>query len=173
MKGIAIDPLQATATAEGGVVWGELNDAAAEHGLAVTGGAVSGTGIAGYTLGGGLGWLMARHGLASDNLLAVELVTAEGDLLRVDGASHADLFWALRGGGGNFGVATSFTYRLHPIKTVVGGLIAHPLGAAPALLRFYRDAVADASDDLTVFAGLVHAPDGSGAKLAALIVFHT
>jgi FAD/FMN-containing dehydrogenase len=173
MKGIAIDPLQATATADGGVVWGELNDAAAEHGLAVTGGAVSGTGIAGYTLGGGLGWLMARHGLASDNLLAVELVTAEGDVLHVDAASHADLFWALRGGGGNFGVATSFTYRLHPLQTIVGGLIAHPLDAAPDLLRFYRDAVADASDDLTVFAGLVHAPDGSGAKLAALIVFHT
>jgi FAD/FMN-containing dehydrogenase len=173
MNGIAIDPVQATATAEGGVVWGELNDAAAEHGLAVTGGAVSGTGIAGYTLGGGLGWLMARHGLASDNLLAVELVTAEGDVLHVDAASHPDLFWALRGGGGNFGVATSFTYRLHPVKTVVGGLIAHPLDAAPDLLRFYRDAVAHASDDLTVFAGLVHAPDGSGAKLAALIVFHT
>jgi FAD/FMN-containing dehydrogenase len=173
MKGIAIDPDQATATAEGGVIWGELNDAAAEHGLAVTGGAVSGTGIAGYTLGGGLGWLMAKYGLAADNLLAVELVTAEGDVLKVDAASHADLFWALRGGGGNFGVATSFTYRLHPVRTIVGGLIAHPLAAAPDLLRFYRDAVADASDDLTVFAGLVHAPDGSGAKLAALIVFHT
>ena len=173
MKGIAIDPGQATGTAEGGVIWGELNDAAAEHGLAVTGGAVSGTGIAGYTLGGGLGWLMAKYGLAADNLLAAELVTAEGDVLHVDAASHADLFWALRGGGGNFGVATSFTYRLHPIQTIVGGLIAHPLDAAPDLLRFYRDAVTDASDDLTVFAGLVHAPDGSGAKLAALIVFHT
>ena len=87
--------------------------------------------------------------------------------------SHADLFWALRGGGGNFGVATSFTYRLHPVRTIVGGLIAHPFEAAPDLLRFYRSAVADASDDLTVFAGLVHAPDGSGAKLAALIAFHT
>jgi FAD/FMN-containing dehydrogenase len=173
MKGIAIDPDLATATAEGGVTWGELNNAAAEHGLAVTGGAVSGTGIAGYTLGGGLGWLMARYGLAADNLLAVELVTAECDVLRVDAACHPDLFWALRGGGGNFGIATSFTYRLHPIQTVVGGLIAHPIEAAPELLRFYRDAVADASDDLTVFAGLVHAPDGSGAKLSALVVFHT
>ena len=172
MKRIAIDPYQATATAEGGVNWGELNQAADEHGLAVTGGTVSGTGIAGYTLGGGLGWLMAKYGLAADNLLAVELVTAEGDVLHVDTASHADLFWALRGGGGNFGVATSFTYRLHPLETTVGGLIAHPLEAAPALLRFYRDAVRDASDDLTVFAGLVHAPDGSGAKLAALVVFH-
>ena len=173
MKAIAIDSDQATATAGGGVIWGELNDAAAEHGLGVTGGAVSGTGIAGYTLGGGLGWLMAKYGLAADNLLAVELVTAEGDVLHVDAASHADLFWALRGGGGNFGVATSFTYRLHPVRTIVGGLIAHPLEAAPDLLRFYRGAVADASDDLTVFAGLVHAPDGSGVKLAALIAFHT
>jgi FAD/FMN-containing dehydrogenase len=173
LKGIAIDPNEATATAEGGVIWAELNDAAAEHGLAVTGGAVSGTGIAGYTLGGGLGWLMANYGLAADNLLAVELVTAEGDVLHVDATSHSDLFWALRGGGGNFGVATSFTYRLHPVATIVGGLIAHPIEAAPELLRFYRDALANASDDLTVFAGLVHAPDGSGAKLAALVVFHT
>ena len=93
-------------------------------------------------------------------------------MLEVDASSHPDLFWALRGGGGNFGVATSFTYRLHPVGTVTGGLIAHPIDAAPELLRFYRDAVAGASDDLTVFAGLVHAPDGSGAKLAALVVFH-
>jgi FAD/FMN-containing dehydrogenase len=173
MKAITIDPDRATAIAEGGVIWGELNDAAAEHGLGVTGGAVSGTGIGGYTLGGGLGWLMAKHGLAADNLLAVEVVTAEGDVLHADATAHVDLFWALRGGGGNFGVATSFTYRLHPVRTIVGGLIAHPFEAAPDLLRFYRSAVADASDDLTVFAGLVHAPDGSGAKLAALIAFHT
>jgi FAD/FMN-containing dehydrogenase len=172
MKDIAVDPEHATATAEGGVTWGELNDAAGAYGLAVTGGAVSTTGIAGYTLGGGLGWLMARYGLASDNLLAVQLVTADGEVLEVDASSHPDLFWALRGGGGNFGVATSFTYRLHPVSMVTGGLIAHPIEAAPELLRFYRDAVADAPDDLTVFAGLVHAPDGSGAKLAALVVFH-
>jgi FAD/FMN-containing dehydrogenase len=173
MKGITIDPDQATATAEAGVLWAELNDAAAKHGLAVTGGAISTTGIAGYTLGGGLGWLMAKHGLSADNLLAVELVTADGEVLEVDANSHSDLFWALRGGGGNFGVATSFTYRLHPLEMVVGGLIAHPIDAAPELLRFYRDAVADCSDDLTVFAGLVHAPDGSGAKLSAMVVFHT
>ena len=172
MKGIAVDPDRGTATAGGGVVWGELNEAAAAHGLAVTGGAVSGTGIAGYTLGGGLGWLMGKYGLAADNLLAVELVTAEGDILHVDAVSHRDLFWALRGGGGNFGVVTSFTYRLHRVETIVGGLIAHPIEAAPDLLRFYRDAVADCSDDLTVYAGLVHAPDGSGAKLSALVVFH-
>jgi FAD/FMN-containing dehydrogenase len=172
MKDIAVDPERATATVQGGVTWGELNDAAGAHGLAVTGGVVSTTGIAGYTLGGGLGWLMARHGLAADNLEAVELVTAGGEVLDVDTASHPDLFWALRGGGGNFGVATSFTYRLHRVGMITGGLIAHPIEAAGELLRFYRDAVADASDDLTVFAGLVHAPDGSGAKLAALVVFH-
>ena len=173
MKGITVDPAARTATVEGGVVWAELNDAAAAHGLATTGGNVSTTGVAGYTLGGGLGWLMSKYGLAADNLLAVELVTADGEILQVDGSSHPDLFWALRGGGGNFGVATSFTFRLHPLRTIIGGLIAHPLEAAPALLRFYRDAVAEASDDLTVFAGLVHAPDGSGTKLSALVVFHT
>ena len=173
MKGITVDPAARTARVEGGVLWAELNDAAAEHGLAVTGGTVSSTGVAGYTLGGGLGWLMAKYGLAADNLLGVELVTADGEILQVDSSSHADLLWALRGGGGNFGVATSFTFRLHPLRTIVGGLIAHPLEAGTELLRFYRDAVADAPDDLTVFAGLVHAPDGSGAKLAALVVFHT
>jgi FAD/FMN-containing dehydrogenase len=173
MKGITVDPERETATAEGGVTWAELNAAAAAHGLAVTGGAVSTTGIAGYTLGGGLGWLMSKYGLAADNLLAVEHVTADGEVLRVDAASHPDLFWALRGGGGNFGVATSFTYRLHRLETVVGGLIAHPIDAARDMLRFYRDALAGCSDDLTVFAGVVHAPDGSGAKLAAMVVFHT
>jgi FAD/FMN-containing dehydrogenase len=172
MKDITIDPDQGTATAQGGVTWNELNEAAGNHGLAVTGGAVSTTGIAGYTLGGGLGWLMGKYGLASDNLEGVELVTADGDVLDVDAESHPDLFWALRGGGGNFGVATSLTYRLHRLSTVTGGLIAHPIDAAPDLLRFYRDAVADVSDDLTVFAGLVHAPDGSGVKLAALVVCH-
>ena len=116
---------------------------------------------------------MAKHGLAADNLLAVELVNADGDVLDVTDASDPDLFWALRGGGGNFGVATNFTYRLHPLAMVTGGLIAHPIDAAPELLRFYRDAVADCPDDLTVFAGVVHAPDGSGTKLSAMVVFHT
>jgi FAD/FMN-containing dehydrogenase len=173
MKRVDVDPAAATATAGGGVTWGELNDAAAEHGLAVTGGAISTTGIGGYTLGGGLGWLMSKYGLASDNVLGVELVTADGEVLDVNADSHPDLFWALRGGGGNFGVATSFTYQMHPVRMIVGGLIAHPIDAAPELLRFYRDAVATCSDDLTVWTGLVHAPDGSGHKIAALVVFHT
>jgi FAD/FMN-containing dehydrogenase len=173
MKGIQIDAKARTARAEGGLTWAELNDGIAEHGLAVTGGAISTTGIAGLTLGGGLGWLMAKYGLAADNVLAIDLVDAEGAQLHVTEASDPDLFWALRGGGGNFGIATTFSYRLQPLEMVTGGLIAHPIDAAPELLRFYRDAVADSPDDLTVFAALVHAPDGSGMQLSAMMVFHT
>ena len=173
MKGTEVDAEARTVRAEGGLTWAELNGATAEHGLAVTGGVISSTGIAGLTLGGGLGWLMAKHGLAADNLLAVELVNAAGEVRDVTETSDPDLFWALRGGGGNFGIATTFTYRLHPLEMVTGGLIAHPVDAAPELLRFYRDAIADASDDLTAFAALVHAPDGSGMKISALAVFHT
>ncbi|HEX6762081.1 MAG TPA: FAD-binding oxidoreductase [Gaiellaceae bacterium] len=173
MRGIRVDPAARTVRAQGGVLWRELNRETAAHGLAVTGGAISTTGIAGLTLGGGLGWLMAKHGLAADNVIGIELVKADGSIVDVTADSDPDLFWALRGGGGNFGVAASFEYRLHPLTTVVGGLIAHPVDVAPELLRFYRDAVAGASDDLTVFAALVHAPDGSGHKLAAMMVFHT
>src|SRR5712691_1958253 len=173
MKGIRVDPDARTVRAQGGVLWRELNRETAAHGLAVTGGAISATGIAGLTLGGGLGWLMAKYGLAADNVRGVELVTAGGEILNVTVDSHPDLFWALRGGGGNFGVAASIEYRLHPLQMVTGGLIAHPIEAAGDLLRFYRDAVPSASDDLTVFCALVHAPDGSGMKLAAMVVFHT
>jgi FAD/FMN-containing dehydrogenase len=173
MKGVHVDPAERTVRAQGGVLWREFNRETAAHGLATTGGAISTTGIAGLTLGGGLGWLMAKHGLAADNLLSVELVTADGDIVEVSESSDSDLFWALRGGGGNFGIAASLKYQLHPLEIVTGGLIAHPIDAAGDLLRFYRDAVAGSSDDLTVFAGLVHAPDGSGMKLAAMIVFHT
>ncbi|HEY7206947.1 MAG TPA: FAD-binding oxidoreductase [Gaiellaceae bacterium] len=173
MKGVRVDPAARTVRAQGGVTWRELNRETAAHGLAVTGGAISTTGIAGLTLGGGLGWLMAKFGLAADNLLGVELVTADGQIFDVTEESDPDRFWALRGGGGNFGIAASFEYRLHPLTMVTGGLIAHPIEAGPEMLRFYRDAVASASDDLTVFAGLVHAPDGSGHKLAAMVVFHT
>jgi FAD/FMN-containing dehydrogenase len=173
MKGIHVDPVTRTVRAQGGVIWGELNREAAAHGLAVTGGAVSTTGIAGYTLGGGLGWLMARHGLAADNVLGVELVTADGQILDVRADTHPDLLWALKGGGGNFGVAASIEYQLHPLGMIVGGLIAHPFDVAGDLLRFYREQCEQTSDDLTLFAGLVHAPDGSGMKLSALLVFHT
>ena len=157
MKRATVDPEARIVVAQGGMTWGELNAAAAEHGLAVTGGAVSTTGIAGFTLGGGLGWLMSKYGLAADNVVAIELVTADGEILDVTADSHPDLFWALRGGGGNFGIATTFTYRLHPLTMVTGGLIIHPVDVAPDLMRFYRDAVAALPDDLTVFR---HEADG-------------
>jgi FAD/FMN-containing dehydrogenase len=173
MKGIHVDPAAGRVRAQGGVLWRELNRECAAYGLAVTGGAISTTGIAGFTLGGGLGWLMAKHGLAADNVTSVELVTADGSIANVTEESDAELFWGLRGGGGNFGIAASFEYRVHQLRMVTGGLIAHPFDAAPELLRWWRDAVADASDDLTVFAVIAHAPDGSGLKIAALAVFHT
>jgi FAD/FMN-containing dehydrogenase len=172
LKGIYVDPEARTVRAQGGVIWAEFNRETSLHGLAMTGGAVSTTGIAGLTLGGGLGWLLGVHGLAADNLLSVELVTADGEVLNVNEQSDPDLFWALRGGGGNFGVATSFEYRLHPLSEVVGGLIAYPIEAARDVLRFWRDFTPSAPDELTVFAGLVHAPDGSGMKLSALVICH-
>jgi hypothetical protein len=172
MKDVAVDPARATVTAQGGVTWGELNAAAGAHGLAVTGGVVSTTGIAGYTLGGGLGWLMAKHGLAADNRLSVELVTAAGEVLDVDAGSHPDLSGRCGAAAATSGSPPRLPTAFHPVGAVTGGLIANPIEAAPELLRIYRDALADASDELTVFAGLVHAPDGSGAKLAALVAFH-
>ncbi|HET6848517.1 MAG TPA: FAD-binding oxidoreductase [Gaiellales bacterium] len=173
MRSVEVDPAAKTARAQGGALWSDLNDAAHEHGLAVTGGAISSTGIGGYTLGGGLGWLMSTQGLAADNLIGVELVTATGEVLEVDDASHPDLMWALRGGGGNFGVATALTYRLHQQPMVVGGFIVHPIERAADMLRFYREAAANCPDELTVFAALVHAPDGSGMKVAGMLVCHT
>jgi FAD/FMN-containing dehydrogenase len=172
MKGMYVDPDARTMRAQGGVIWSEFNRETAVHGLAVTGGAISTTGIAGLTLGGGLGWLMGIHGLAADNLLAVELVNADGAVLNVTAESDPDLFWALRGGGGNFGIATSFEYRLHPLSEVVGGLIAHPFEAAGDVLRFYREFTQSVPDELTVFAGLVYAPGSSDLRLAALVVCH-
>jgi FAD/FMN-containing dehydrogenase len=173
MRGIHVDRDAMTLRAQGGCLWAELNREAALHGLATTGGAISHTGVSGLTLGGGLGWLMAKHGLAADNVIAVELVTAEGRVLDVTADSDPDLFWALRGGGGNYGIAASIKFRLHPMPTVTGGLIAHPIERAGEMLRFYRDLAPTVSEDLTVFAGLFHAPDGSGMKLAGLVVFHT
>ena len=114
---------------------------------------MSSTGIVGLTLGGGEGWLMGRYGMTVDNLLAVELVTAEGGVLLVSEQHNPDLFWALRGGGGNFGVATAFEYRAHPVDTVVGGMVLHPLDRAADVWSFYRDFTAEASDALTVFSG--------------------
>jgi FAD/FMN-containing dehydrogenase len=172
MKGIHVDPAARTVWAQGGVIWREFNREAAVHGLATTGGVISTTGVAGLTLGGGLGWLLGKYGLSADNLVSIELVTAAGEVLTVTAGEHPDLFWALRGGGGNFGIASSFEFRAHPLRQVLGGLVAHPFTAAAEVLRFYRDFTASVPDELTAFAALVHAPDGSGVPLAALIVCH-
>ena len=173
MKGIRVDGPARTARAEAGLTWGELDRETQLHGLATTGGSVSTTGIAGYTLGGGLGWLMGKCGLAVDNLLSVDLVLADGSFVTASSRRHADLFWAVRGGGGNFGVATSFEYRLHAIgPTVTGGLVVHPFEQAKGLFRFYRDLTAAAPDELTLYAGLLHAADGSGVKMAAIAACH-
>ena len=126
MKGIHVDPVRRTARAQGGVTWREFNRETQAHGLATTGGVISTTGIAGLTLGGGLGWLMAKYGLAMDNLLSAEVVTASGDIVRASKEENADLFWGLQGGGGNFGAVSWLEYRLHPVGTVTSGLIAYP-----------------------------------------------
>jgi FAD/FMN-containing dehydrogenase len=172
MKGIHVDPQARTAHADGGVTWGEFNDATARFGLATTGGVISTTGVAGLTLGGGLGWLMGTHGLSVDNLLSVDLVTPGGEELIVSGDDHPDLFWALRGGGGNFGVVTSFEFRLHPLREVYGGLVAHPFDAARDALGLFREFAASIPDELSVMPLLVHAPDGSGTPLMAFGICH-
>ena len=173
MRGVHVDPRARTARAQGGATWSGFNRETQLHGLATTGGVVSSTGVAGLTLGGGLGWLMGRYGLALDNLLSAEVVQADGRVVAASEREHPDLFWALRGGGGNFGVVTSFEYRLHPVGPVVtGGLVAWPFAAAFDVLRHFRDVTASLPDDLTVFGGLVHAPDGSGEKLAVMVMCH-
>jgi FAD/FMN-containing dehydrogenase len=154
MKGIHVDPVRRTVRAQGGVTWREFNRETQVHGLATTGGQVSTTGIGGLTLGGGLGWLMGKYGLAADNVLSVELVTASGDIVQASDKENADLFWGLRGGGGNFGVASWLEYRLHPVGPVTSGLVAHPFECARDVLRFYRDVAASLPDELTLFGGL-------------------
>jgi FAD/FMN-containing dehydrogenase len=172
MKGIHVDPHNETVRAQPGVNWKELNRETQVYGLAVTGGVISTTGIAGLTLGGGLGWIMARDGLALDNLLSADVVTADGRVLHASAEENDDLFWALRGGSGNFGVVASFEYRVRPVgPTVFGGLVAHPYSTAAEVLRFYRELTSSASDDLTAYAALIHAPDGV-TKLAAIAVCH-
>ena len=173
MKGIHVDPATRTARAQAGVTWGEYNRETQAHALASTGGVISSTGIAGLTLGGGSGWLLGRHGLAVDNLLSVELVVADGRRLTASERQHPDLFWAVRGGGGNFGVATSFEYRLHPVgPTITGGFVGHRFARAREVLRFYRDVSGSSPDELTAFAGLLHAPGENNVKIAAILACH-
>jgi FAD/FMN-containing dehydrogenase len=161
MKGIFVDPAKGTATAQTGLTWGEFDRETHVYGLATTGGLVSTTGIAGLTLGGGVGWLMGQCRLVCDNTLSYEVVVASGELIRATADENADLFWALKGGGGNFGVVTSITYRMYPIKTVISGMVLHPLAHAREVLTFYRDfVISGLPDELIVYAAALSTPDG-------------
>ena len=159
MKGIRVDPATRTARAEAGVLWGELDRETQLFGLATVGGIVTHTGIAGLTLGGGIGWLMRKHGAAVDNLVSADVVTAQGEIVTASEDENPDLFWAIRGGGGNFGIVTSFEYRLHPVGPIVlAGPVFHLMEDAPEVLRFYREFIAAAPDELTTIFELEMAP---------------
>jgi FAD/FMN-containing dehydrogenase len=178
MKAVRVDPQARTARAAGGLIWSEFDKATQPHGLATTGGVISHTGIGGLTLGGGLGHLMRKYGLTVDNLLSVDVVTADGESLHVDEGSEPELFWGLRGGGGNFGVATAFEYRLHPVgPMVLGGPIAWPLEDGPAVLKAMNQIAADAPDELGISPAVTLAPpapfvplDRIGKPMVALIL---
>ena len=160
MKGVRVDPVKRTARAEAGLTWGEYNRETQAFGLASTGGVVSTTGIAGLTLGGGLGWLHGKHGLSCDNLLSADVVTAEGKLLTISAGENPDLFWGLRGGGGNFGVVTSFQYRLHPVDSVLAGMVVHSMAKAREVLHFYREFCRGCPDDMVAAAAMMTSADG-------------
>jgi len=163
MRGVRVDAARETVRAEGGVTWGDFDHETQAFGLATTGGVARPTGIAGLTLGGGHGFLMRKHGLACDNLLSVDLVTAEGHLLTASADEHADLFWGLRGGGGNFGIATSFEYQLHHLGPILGGMLIYPLAKAKEIFRIYREITTSAPDELNLIFALATLPDGTQA----------
>jgi FAD/FMN-containing dehydrogenase len=160
MRSVRVDPVTQTARAEGGATWGDFDRETQAFGLASTGGIVPTTGIAGLTLGGGIGYLNRKFGLACDNLISADVVTADGRVLKASAEDHADLFWALRGGGGNFGVVTSLEYRVHPVGPVLGGELIFPLDRAKETLRFYRDWSLSAPDEVRADASLVSGPEG-------------
>jgi FAD/FMN-containing dehydrogenase len=178
MTGVRVDPLAGTVQAQGGCLWRHVDHESQAFGLAVTGGIVTHTGIGGLTLGGGIGHLMRRFGLTIDSLVSCDLTTADGELLVASADEHPDLFWGLRGGGGNFGVVTSFNYRLHPLgPAVLAGVLAWPMAEAGDVLRFFRDFMADAPDEVGVMANLRLAPalpafpdELHGKPIVALIV---
>ena len=149
MRAVSVDPLDRTALVQGGALWSDVDHATQAHGLATTGGIVGHTGVGGLSLGGGIGWLMRKHGLTVDNLVEAEVVTASGEIVQASANDHPDLFWALRGGGGNFGVVSSFRFALHPVgPTVMAGPVFWAAADTTDVLRFYRDFVAEAPDEL-------------------------
>ncbi|GIW70901.1 MAG: oxidoreductase [Planctomycetota bacterium] len=177
MKGIRVDPARRRAWAQPGVTWGELDHATHAFGLAAPGGIISSTGIAGLTLGGGIGHLSRRCGLSCDNLLAADVVTADGRLVTASAEENPSLYWGLRGGGGNFGVVVSFEYQLHPVGTVCGGPIFYPLARAGEVLRLYREFIAQAPEELGAFFAFQIGPDAPfvpeahrGETMCAIVV---
>lgn len=160
MKAVSVNAESSTATAEPGVTWAELNHQLQPLGLAATGGYVGTTGVSGLTLGGGLGWMVRKYGCALDNLLSAEVVTATGDVVHASADENSDLFWGLRGGGGNFGIVTSFTFRVHPVGTVLAGLVLHPLSKAREPLRFWERYEKSAPEDMTNGVVMFNAPSG-------------
>jgi FAD/FMN-containing dehydrogenase len=160
LKGIQIDPGKGIARVQAGLTLGEFVHETQVYGLATTTGTVSGTGMGGLTLGGGIGWLMGKYGLTVDSLLSVDLVTADGQILTATATEHPDLFWGVRGGGGNFGVATSFAFQLHPVAAVLAGKISYPLSQAREVLRFYREFTRAAPDELTAYAAFATTSHG-------------
>ena len=160
MKGIHVDAKARIARVQGGATLGDVDRETHLFGLAVPAGVISKTGIGGLTLGGGVGWLVRKYGLTCDNVLSFDLVTADGELHVASASEKEDLFWALRGGGGNFGVVTSFEFRVHPVSTVLGGLVIYPRDRAVEVLRFYRDFMQSAPEELTAYVALMVTPDG-------------
>jgi UDP-N-acetylenolpyruvoylglucosamine reductase len=158
MQQVDVDPAGGTARAEGGATWGTFNDATHAHGLATTGGIISTTGVGGLTLGGGIGYLARGHGLSCDNLVSAQVVTADGRILTASDHENEDLFWALRGGGGNFGVVTSFEFRVHPVDQIYGGPMFFEVDDARAVLEWYRDFIADAPEEFGGFPAWQIAP---------------
>jgi FAD/FMN-containing dehydrogenase len=171
MTSVHVDPDSRTVRADAGVTWSAFDHETQAFGLATTGGVVGSTGIAGLTLGGGHGFLMRRYGLACDNLLSADVVTADGRWLRASATEHAELFWGLRGGGGNFGVVTSFEYQLHAVGTMLAGMVIYPISQATAFLRLYREVTRTAPDELGSLVALGTLPDGTQA--AVLLVGYT
>ena len=170
MKSIQVDPRRQTVVAQAGVKWGEFDTETEKYSLATTGGVISSTGIAGLTLGGGIGWLMGKHGLSCDNLISADLVNAEGRHKTASASENQDLFWAIRGGGGNFGIVTAFEFQLHTLKSVHGGVLLYPRGNAIDLIRQYRDITLTAPDEFTAYAALM---TGHGTPMAAIAMCHS
>src|SRR5271155_2726774 len=166
MNSVQINPRARSAVAQGGAKFAEFDRVCERYQLATTGGVISSTGVCGLTLGGGLGWLMGKHGLSCDNVISADLVSADGAHISVSATQNEDLFWAIRGGGGNFGIVTALEFRLHLLESVQAGLLIYPRSSAFDLLRRYRDVTADAPDELTAYAALMIGHDHPVAAIA-------